>query len=155
MLLWTFPLSAACCSLLLALGLSSLCRGSFAGLGSVFTHGGTQGLLDGRGDLHPLQQRCQQFGELFGRQLLSYHKGQVLGMGDGRLKGAGVGFTAAHEADLPQDAFRHQAVQHRKDRAFFPLAVLAGVDDLGLGHGVVCLPENFHNLLFTFCQVHA
>ena len=80
---------------------------------------------------------------------------QVLGMGDGRLKGAGVGFTAAHEADLPQDAFRHQAVQHRKDRAFFPLAVLAGVDDLGLGHGVVCLPENFHNLLFTFCQVHA
>ena len=29
MLLWTFPLSAACCSLLLALGLSSLCRGGF------------------------------------------------------------------------------------------------------------------------------
>ena len=36
-------------------------------------------------------------------------------MGDGRLKGAGVGFTDAHEADLRRPFIR---LQHEADRPF-------------------------------------
>ena len=75
-------------------------------------------------------------------------------MRHGRLKGAGVRFAAAHKAHLLQNALSHQAVEHREDRALFPFAILAGLNDLSLGHRMVGLPENFHNLLFTFCQVH-
>ena len=39
-------------------------------------------------------------------------------------------------------------------RDSLPLAVNTGGDNFRLGHGVVSLPENFHNLLFAFCQMH-